>query len=84
MTITVKLDSEFEAKLRARLAEKGTPLSEYVRNAIAEKMAHEDSAPTPYELWETHFSGWGSGEKDRSERIGQAMREKLVAKHRAR
>ena len=84
MTITVKLDTELEAKLRARLAEKKITLSEYIRGAIVERMAHEDSAPTPFELWETHFSGWGSGEIDRSERIGRTMRETLIAKHRAR
>lgn len=84
MTITVKLDNELEATLRARLAEQKITLSEYVRGAIVERLAREQKAPTPYELWEAHFSGWGSGETDRSERVGQLMREKLVAKRRAR
>ena len=84
MTITVKLGLELEARLRARLAEQKTTLSEYVRSALTDKMAREDGAPTPFELWQVHFDGWGSGETDRSERIGKTMREGLLAKHRAR
>jgi len=86
MTITVRLPDELEAKLRARLAEGDVALSEYVRLAITEKLDREPARPkkSAYEIWQECFTGGGSGETDRSERIGEIVRAQLDAKRRRR
>ena len=84
MAITVKLDRDLEEKLRERLAVANTTLSDYVRNALIEKMERESDNPSPYDLWQKHFSGWASGETDRSERVSEIVGDILRAKHRAR
>ncbi len=88
MTVTVRLPDELEAKLRARLAQDDVALSEYVRQAIAEKLEREPVGPkkTAYEIWQECFAGesGGSGESDRSQRTGDIMRAKLNAKRRRR
>lgn len=86
MTITIRLPDQLEAQLRARLDAKDVPLSEYVRQAIVEKLEREPDAETPsiYELWKQHFTGWGSGETDRSERVEEILGAELDAKHRGR
>lgn len=83
MTITVKLDDELEARVRAQL-HAGTTLSDFVRTALIEKLERDDSRASPYELWQQYFDGWGSGETDRSERIEELVTEKVRAKHRTR
>lgn len=86
MTITVRLSQDIEAKLRVRLEAGNVPLSEFVREAIAEKLERErrPEKPSAYELWKKHFTGWGSGETDRSERIEEILGAEFDAKHRGR
>ena len=84
MTITIRLPDDFEAKLRARLEQGDVALSEFVRQAIAEKLEREPKPgkPSAYELWQQHFNGWGSGETDRSERAEEILSAEFDAKHR--
>ena len=86
MTITVRLPQDIEAKLRARLEVEDLALSDFVREAIAEKLEREPKPekPSAYELWKKHFKGWGSGETDRSERAEEILREMFDAKRRGR
>jgi len=86
MTITVRLPHDIEAKLRARLEAESLALSDFVREAIVEKLEREGVAvkPSAYELWKQHFTGWGSGETDRSERIEEILEAEFDAKRRGR
>ena len=86
MTVTIRLPDQLEEQLRAHLEKAGTPLSEYVRQAIAEKLERDPEAakPSAYEIWQKHFTGWGSGETDRSERVKEILGAEFDAKHRDR
>jgi Arc/MetJ-type ribon-helix-helix transcriptional regulator len=82
MTITVRLPEKLEADLRARLYTLDVGLSEFVRQAIAEKLEREPQAKaSPYELWQKYYKCYASGETDRSERVEEIVRAKLRAKH---
>jgi Family of unknown function (DUF6290) len=83
MTITVRLTKELEAALKARLSNDGIALSEFVRQAIGERLEREGATlPSAYDLWQQHFKGWSSGETDRSERAEEILRAKFDAKRR--
>ena len=86
MTITIRLPDELEVKLRARLADENIALSEYVRQAISEKLEREpeQSRKSAFEIWQECFTGGGSGESDRSTRVGEIVKAKLDAKRRHR
>ena len=93
MTITVRLPDELEARLRMRVAAENIELSEFVRQAIAEKLEEKPGQvkPSGYEVWKKHFySGGGdpmadgSGESDRSERDEEILRDHFDAKRRSR
>jgi predicted transcriptional regulator len=87
MTITIRLPEELENRLRTRLDAEQTPLSEFVRQAIAEKLQREGAPnkPSAYELWKKHFDkGYASGETDRAERAEEILREMFDAKRRGR
>jgi hypothetical protein len=82
MTITVRLPERLEADLRARLDTLDVGLSEFVRQAIAEKLEREPAVTgCAYELWQKYFKGRGSGETDRSQRVEEIVRTKVRAKH---
>lgn len=84
MTITIRLPDTLEAKLRARLQEHDVALSEYVRQAITEKLEREPVKPKPtaFELGKHLFGKYSSGRSDLSENYEAILREKLRAKHR--
>lgn len=87
MTITVRLPDELEARLRTRVAAENIGLSEFVRQAIAEKLEEkpEPEKPSAYEVWKKHFKpGEGSGETDRSQRVKEILRAEFDAKRRRR
>ena len=80
-------DDKLEAKLRARITREDVALSEFVRQAIAEKLVREPTVPqkpSAYELWQKHFTGWGSGETDRSKRVKEIVGAEIDGKHRRR
>lgn len=83
MTITVRLPKDLEAELRTRLADEDIALSDYVRDAIAEKLRREQERnPSPYELGRELFGKYASGRSDLSENAESILRERLLAKHR--
>jgi hypothetical protein len=84
MTVSIRLDPETEAALRDRLRRNGSSLSEFVRDAIREKLARTADRATPYAIGEPLFGRYASGESDRSERRKAILREKIVDKHRRR
>jgi Ribbon-helix-helix protein, copG family len=82
MPISVRLDDELEAELRTHLAEAELPLSEFVRQAIAEKLARAGSKPTPYELGKHLFGKYKSGRDDLSVNHEKLLKDRLSARHR--
>ena len=85
MTIIVRLPQDLEARLRAELAEDAA-MSEFVRQAITEKMDRDNLVPKPaaYEAWQARFAGFESGETDRSERAEDILGAAFDAQHRNR
>ncbi len=82
-TITIRLDDEIDARLKRRLSHSGETLSEFVRTAVAERLAAVPVDETPYDAWARLVEGCaGSGDKDRSVTYKARIKEKLRAKHR--
>ena len=86
MTITVRLPDDLEIALRARLDTTNVALSEFVRQAIAEKLEREPvpEKPSAYELGKHLFGRYSSGRTDVSENTRKYVREAIIAKHRRR
>jgi RHH-type rel operon transcriptional repressor/antitoxin RelB len=83
MTITIRLPEALEAELRTRLDAQGVGLSEFVREAVAEKLEREVSAKaTAYELGKDLFGRYSSGRDDLSTNRKAILNEILSAKHR--
>ena len=82
MPLSIRLDSELEAELRLRLQREGAALSDFVRDAIREKLAKEPQTSSPYDLGKHLFGRYGSGDPQRSARRKALLREKIHAKHR--
>ena len=80
--ISVRLDQDTENALRSQLRERDLPLSEFVREAIREKLERLPTPSTPYELGATLFGRERSGQSDRSLRRKTMIRERIDAKHR--
>lgn len=84
MTITVCLPEKLEAELRARLDAEGIEVSEFVRQAIAEKLEKSGAVPakpTAFELGKHVFGKRGSGHGDLSENTEAILKERLRADH---
>jgi len=83
MTITVRLPKKLEANLRAWLATQGARLSDFVRDAIAEKLERAPAEkPSAYDLGKRLFGKHGSGRDDLSSNRKAILDEILRAKHR--
>jgi hypothetical protein len=83
MTITIRIPDSQEADLRAQLEAKGITLSEFVREAIAEKLRREEGAPpSPAERGRHLFGRYGSGRDDLSVNHEAILGEMLDAKYR--
>jgi len=81
MTITIRLPAKLETDLRTRLGR--TRLSDFVRDAIAEKLEREAAGtPSAYELGKDLFGKYGSGRHDLSTNRKAILNEVLRAKHR--
>ena len=83
MTITVRVPMKLEADLRARLDRQGVRLSDFVRDAIAEKLERESAQnPSPYDLGKNLFGRYGSGRHHRSSNRKAILNGMLGTKHR--
>jgi hypothetical protein len=83
MTITIRLPVKLETALRARLGDQRTGLSNFVRDAIAEKLEREPTGePSAYALGKDLFGKHGSGRHDLSSGRKAILNEILRAKHR--
>jgi hypothetical protein len=83
MTITIRLQTELEQRLRKRLEAGGEALSQFVRNAIEEKLSREAvEHPTAYELGKHLFGKSTSGVNDLGSAHAKHFREKVRARNR--
>jgi RHH-type transcriptional regulator, rel operon repressor / antitoxin RelB len=83
MTITFRLPRKLEADLRARISKDRVRLSDFVRDAIAEKLKHGSARqPSAYDLGKDLFGKYGSGRHDLSSNRKAILDELLRAKHR--
>ena len=82
MTVTIRLPQEIEAELRVRLDARGVTLSDFVREAIAEKLDREAvEQPSAYEVGKNLFGRHGSGRDDLSTNRKTILGKLLRAKH---
>lgn len=85
MTFTFRLDERLERAVKARAESKGTTVSEYLREAVTEKLKRDEAAKpkkTPYEGWKEIYTGYASGETDRSSRIKELAAEAVEEDYR--
>ena len=82
MTISIRLDAETETALRRQLTARGEPLSDFVRDAIREKLARADAPETAFAIGESLFGRYASGTTDLSARRKEILREKFRGRHR--
>jgi plasmid stability protein len=82
MTITIRLPMELEADLRIRLNRRGVGLSDFVRDAITEKLEREPGGTSSaYDLGKDLFGRHGSGRHDLSSSRKAILNEMLRARH---
>jgi len=82
MTITIRLSEQLEAELRAELDARRVKLSEFVREAIAEKLDREATRRSALgEADQDFFGRHGSGRDDLSTNRKAILDELLRAKH---
>jgi hypothetical protein len=82
MTITIRLPTKLENELRTRLDQRGARLSDFVRDAIAEKLGRDPARPpSAYDLGKELFGRHGSGRRDLSSNRKAILNEMLRAKH---
>lgn len=81
MTLTIRLDEKLENELRRRVERDGETLSDFVRQAIVDKLARRAEKKSPYELGKHLFGKFSSGRSDLSVRSKEVFREKMRAKH---
>lgn len=82
MSISIRLDKSIEESLRRRLQDDGVSMSDFIRDAIREKLATYEVKLTPYELGKDLFGRSSSGRDDLSSNRKAILREKLNAKYR--
>jgi len=80
MTISVRLSDKSETELRLRSRRMGRPLSDFVREAIEEKLEREVRNESPYSLGKELFGRHGSGDSNRSSDRKRLIREKIRKK----
>ena len=80
MAISVRLSEAFEAELRGRSRRRGQPISEFVREAIEEKLRREEQAASPYLLGKDLFGRYASGDGNRSSDRKRLIRERIGEK----
>ena len=82
MTVSLRLEETLDAALRQRLAQDEISLSDFIRQAICEKLERDQQPVDPYTLGRPLFGRHASGEPDRSQRRKPIIRERLHAQHR--
>jgi len=69
MTIILPLSPEKQAELERRAAAAGTDLSNFILEAVQEKLGDRDGSSAervPYEQWRGEFRSWIAGQRSRN------------------
>jgi hypothetical protein len=83
MTIAIRLPKRLQADLRSYLLARGTRLSDFVRDAITEKLEREQAGqPSAYDLGKHLFGKYGSGRHNLSSNRKAILDEALRVRHR--
>jgi Ribbon-helix-helix protein, copG family len=83
MTITIRLPTKLAAELRAHLGARHLQLSDFVRDAIAEKLEREPAGrSSAYEFGKHLFGKCGSGRRDLSSNRKAILNEALAVRNR--
>ena len=80
MTITVRVDKEFEATLETLASREGVSKSALIRQCLEEFVDRKKSETTPWSLGKTVFGKHGSGKGNLSVNRKKIIREKIHAK----
>lgn len=83
MTLSIRLDKNLEQSLRQRLQAEGISLSDFIRDAIRDKLAQDEKNLDPYALGQDLFGRYGSGRDDLSTNRKALLKKKLHEKYRA-
>lgn len=82
MPISIRLDAELEQAMRRYLRHHQVATSEFVREAIREKLDRETGAAGPYQLGREVFGRYASGHDDHSINRKALLKERLRERHR--
>ena len=83
MRITIRLPTRLAADLRTHLGARRSRLSDFVRDAIAEKLEREPAGKlSAYDLGKHLFGKYGSGRRDLSSNRKAILNEALAVRHR--
>lgn len=80
MTITVRVDKEFEHTLDTLASQEGISKSALIRQCLEDFVKRKQSEKSPWELGKDIFGIYGSGEGDISTNRKNIIREKIHAK----
>lgn len=81
MQLSIRLQQEIETQLCLHLQQEGIELSEFVRDAICEKLAKDTQGNSPYELGRHLFGRYASGDPLNSTNRKQILRKKIHDKY---
>ena len=79
--LTVRLPEELEHEIDRLATEEKTTKTQIIRRALERYLETQRNRRSAYELGESLFGKYGSGESDRSTTYKQRIREKISAKH---
>ncbi len=81
MPISVRLDVELEQAMRRYLSHHQVATSEFIRDAIREKLDREAREPGAYQLGRELFGRYASGDDDRSINRKALLKQRLRERH---
>jgi predicted DNA-binding protein len=82
MTLTVRLESELDRRLRERCQAEGKTKSEIVSTALRRYL--DEARPSAYDLGESLFGRYGSRDGEAADHRKSVFRDAAAAKHRRR
>jgi len=82
MSISVRLDKKLELALRTQAMHAEVAISDFIREAIKEKLVRMESEISPCELGKALFGKYSSDQSGLSKNRKKLIRERLHAQHR--
>ncbi|GHU80815.1 hypothetical protein FACS189468_1650 [Spirochaetia bacterium] len=78
---TTRLPCNLEQKLDAASKAQHKPKSDFVKEALVQYFAREETEKSSWEVGEPYFGNYGSGDGNLSAEYKDRLREKIRAKH---